>query len=179
MAHAAVAGAGRYALREAMDKARSKESAQFDAISALRDARSLRLQLLRDELSVVVAASPEARENFNIALSPGEPQRLWIDLITSVVMEPDPRTYRLVEDVHGGRVTLFETADRAEMIEQIKQHMAHRIISRERRMAESELFPEVVPGYSAAALIYAWLCGLALGVAGLLSFVIYMKIIDI
>ncbi len=162
-----------------MNQARDKEAAHLDAVQSLRDAKALRLQLLKDELAVIVAASPEARENFDLGLSPTEPQRLWIDLITSVVMEPDPRTYRLVEDRHGGRVTLFSSTDRTEMIERIKEHMAHRIISRERRMTESEHQAQSDPGYSTAALIFVWLCGLALGVAGVMSLVIYMKIVDI
>lgn len=162
-----------------MNKAREKEGAQLDAAQAVRDAKALRLQLLKDELSVIVASSREARENFDVALSPGEPRRLWIDLITSVVMEPDPRTYRLIEDHHGGRATLFETQDRAEMIDKIKELMAHRVISRERRMAESNPVVEAESGHSTAALIFAWLCGLALGVAGILSLVIYLKVIDI
>ena len=38
-----------------------------------------------------------SQQAFGLALSPGEALRLRIDLITAVVMEPGPKTYRLVE----------------------------------------------------------------------------------
>ena len=84
-------------LGDAMRMARVLEAAHFDAVHALRDAKSLRLVVLKDDLAAIVAASPEAGETFDLALSPDDAPRLWIDIITAVVMEPGPKTYRLVE----------------------------------------------------------------------------------
>ncbi len=77
-------------LRSELRAARLAEAAHFEAALHLRDAKSIRLQLLKDDLMPSVAASPLARDLFDLALIPGEPPRLWIDLITHVEMEPDP-----------------------------------------------------------------------------------------
>ena len=83
-------------------------------------------------LRPIILANTEAASFVDLALVPGDPPRLWIDLITSIVMAPDPRTYRLVQDGQSGRQTLLETADRQEMIDRVKQHIAHRLVARER-----------------------------------------------
>ena len=93
------------------------------------------LQVLKDDLAPILAANAEMQSVFDLALVPGEPPRLWIDLITAVVMEPDPRTYRLIQDTQNGRETVLETENRAEMVEKIKLHMAHQLVARERRLA--------------------------------------------
>ncbi len=147
--------------------ARIAESAHFDAVLDIRDAKTLRLQVLKDDLAPVLAANAEANRVFDLSLIPGEPPKLWIDLITSVVMEPDPRTYRLIRDTNNGRETITETASRTEMVEQIKLHMAHQLVARERRMASLPPIRSAVAGHSSAALILAWLSGFSIGVLAL------------
>lgn len=155
-------------------QARAAEAAHREAVHAISDAASLRLQVLKDELAGIVAAVPETREAFDLALTPGDTPRLWIDLITSVVMEPDPKTYRLVRDGHG----VFETADRAEMVQQVRRSMAHGIIARTRRAAVRGLTDGTGAGYPAAALIAAGLSGFALGAMALVGAGIYLKILN-
>lgn len=147
--------------------ARIAESAHFDAALDIRDAKTLRLQVLKDDLAPILAANEEAGRAFDLSLVPGEPPKLWIDLITAVVMEPDPRTYRLIRDTHSGRETVSETASRPEMVEQIKIHMAHQLVARERRMAAAPPAKAGVRGHSSAALILAWLSGFSIGVLAL------------
>jgi hypothetical protein len=154
-------------LDEALRQARVKEAAHFEAALDIRDAQTLRLQVLKDDLAPLVASKADASEFFDLALIPGDPPRLWVDLITSVVMAPDPRTYRLIEDSHAGRETLFETQERHEMVERIRQHMAHRLIARARRMALPVAEMLKRPGYSAGALVLSWLSGFTLGVLAL------------
>ena len=96
-------------LDEALRQARLKEAAHFEATLDIRDAETLRLQVLKDDLAPIVASRREAADFFELALVPGDPPRLWLDFITSVVMAPDPRTYWLVEDSQAGRETLLET----------------------------------------------------------------------
>ena len=84
----------------------------------------------------------------------------------SVVMAPNPRTYRLVQDSQAGRETLFETQDRGEMVACIRQHMAHRLINRARHMARAPA-GTLRSGYSAGALVLSWLSGFTLGVLAL------------
>ena len=118
---------------EALREARLAEAAHFEAALELRDSKSLRLQLLKDDFCRWSMSSPEARELFDLALVPGEPPKLWIDLISSVVMEPDPRSYRFLQHRQDRREILFETADRELMAAAIRRHMAHRLVARERQ----------------------------------------------
>jgi hypothetical protein len=154
-------------LRDALRQARVAEAAHFEATLALRDAQTIRLQLLKDDLAPIVAslASPEGL--VDLALVAGEPPRLWIDPISSVVMEPDPRTYRFVQDSQAGRELLLETADRAEMVERVKTHIAHRIVARERQLATAKPSEAGGRGYSASALLLAWVSGFSVGVLAL------------
>jgi hypothetical protein len=154
-------------LDRALGEARVASAAHYEAILDIRDAQTLRLQVLKDELIPFVASRREADSFFELALMQGDPPRLWLDLISSVVMAPDPRTYRLVEDTHGGRETLYETADRASMVERIKQHMAHRLIARARSMTVPTGAWVKRTGYSAGALILSWLSGFTVGLLAL------------
>jgi hypothetical protein len=152
---------------DALRQARVKEAAHFEATADIRDAQTLRLQVLKDDLVPIAASRRESQDFFDLTLIPGDPPRLWLDLITSVVMAPDPRTYRLVEDSQAGRTTLFETKERAQMVERIRQQMAHRLIARARLMAAPTGQEAKRPGYSTGALILSWLSGFTLGILAL------------
>jgi hypothetical protein len=154
-------------LAEALRKARVAEAAHFEAVLDIRDAETLRLQVLKDDLAQAVA-SGEARRYFDLVLSQGNPPRLWIDLIGYVVMEPNPRSYRLVQDTQTGREILYETTDRAAMAAKLREYMAHRLVARERQLAASAAPRVERGGYSTGAMILAWLSGLAVGILGLL-----------
>ena len=150
-------------LSGALRKARLAEAAHFEAVLGIKDSKSLRLQVLKDEISPVIAATPDAAQVFDLALVPGEPPRLWIDLISFVVMEPDYRTYRLQQDNQSGREALFETADRAEMVSYLKTYLAHRLIARERQIVRAAPLAQPAARFTTEALIYAWFNGLILG----------------
>ena len=150
-------------LSGALRKARLAEAAHFEAVLGIKDSKSLRLQVLKDDIVPVIAATPEAANIFDLALVPGEPPRLWVDLISFVVMEPDYRTYRLQQDNQGGREALFETADRAEMVNYLKTYLAHRMIARERQIAHAAPVSKPSARYTTGAVIYAWFNGLILG----------------
>jgi hypothetical protein len=158
---------GDQGLNGALRQARLAEAAHFEAVLDIRDAQTLRLQVLKDELAPIILANSEVAAFVDLALVPGDPPRLWIDLITFIVMAPDPRTYRLMQDGPGGRQTLLETTNRGDMIESVKQHIAHRLIAREREKTGVAAKPPKVLGHSTAALILAWLSGFSLGVLAL------------
>jgi hypothetical protein len=160
-------------LKQALREARLAEAAHFEAALDLRDSKSIRLQLLKDDLMPIIAGSAAAAELFDLALVPGEPPKLWIDLISYVVMEPDPRTYRLLQDRQDSREMLFESGNRKEVADFIRRHMAHRLIARERQAASVTLSPPL-PGYSTSSLILAWTSGFALGALLLLGLAIYL-----
>jgi hypothetical protein len=156
---------------EALRQARIAESAHLDAVLDIRDAQTLRLQALKLDLAGLIEGHAEAKKFFDLAVVPGDPPRLWIDLITAVVMDPNPRTYRLIQDTQDGRETLFETENRSEMVEKITTYMAHRMVMRERQMAAQTLMSmsSERQGYSTAAVMLAWLTGFVVGALGLFA----------
>jgi hypothetical protein len=158
---------GDQGLNGALRQARLAEAAHFEAVLDIRDAQTLRLQVLKDDLAPAVLANADAAAFVDLALVPGDPPRLWIDLITSVVMAPDPRTYRLVQDGRAGRQTLLETADRVEVADRIKQQIAHRLIAREREKSSIAASKPASTGYSTSALVFVWLSGFTIGVLAL------------
>lgn len=163
-------------LAGALREARQAEAAHFEAALALQDSKSLRLQILKDDLLPLVDAAPEARELFGLALIPGEAPKLWIDLISFVVMEPDHRTYRFLQHRQDRREILFETADRELMAAAVRRHMAHLIVARERQQATVPAI-SAPPGYTSASLILAWVSGFAFGALALLGLAIYLGIL--
>jgi hypothetical protein len=156
-------------LTAALKDARLAEAAQLESILGLRDAKSLRLEALRAAMMPRLAGHPEARALFELNVQPGANPRLWIDLVSSVVMEPDPRTYRLVQDRDGQRETLFETTDINQMVPFVTRYLAHRMVAHEKAAAGiSAGLSGKVNGYSLGALVYVWLTGCAFGVLALL-----------
>ncbi len=165
-------------LTGALREARQAEAAHFEATLELRDSKSLRLQLLKDDLVPLLDSSPEARELFDLALIPGEPPKLWIDLISFVVMEPDPRSYRFLQHRQDRREILFESHDRELMAAAIRRHMAHLVVARERQSASLPP-PVLAPGFSSASLMLSWVSGFAFGALALLGLAIVVGILKV
>ncbi len=156
-------------LTKALREARLASAAKLDATLGLSDARALRLDVLRAELAPVVATSEEAKALFDLNVQPGETPKLWLDLISSVVMQPDARTYRLVQDQDNRRETLFETTDVNEMAAHIVKYLAHRIVVHEKMVRGHSPMPDtVLKAYSVVDLVYVWVTGAAFGVLGLM-----------
>lgn len=154
------------AMSAALRQARLAQSAHFDAAAEIRDAKTLRLNVLLDEVREPLSGLARRSEGFiDPLVAPGEPPRLWIDMVAYVLMEPDPRTYRLQRDTAGGHEILLETRDRAEMRDKITAYAAHRIVERERQFASDERARQpAYRGYGGTALFLAWLAGFSLGV---------------
>lgn len=162
-------------LTVALREARLAEAAQLESVLGLRDAKSLRLETLRSSLLPKLAGHPEAIKLFDLNVQPGANPRLWIDLVSSVVMEPDPRTFRLVQDHDGQRETLFESMDLSETVGFVTRYLAHRIVIHDRVVAGiSSSYKDSRGGYSLASLIYVWITGCAFGVLGLLAIAILL-----
>lgn len=137
----------------------------------LRDSKVLRLQILKDELLPSVQSTPDAQALFDLTLLPGDPPKLWVDLTSYVVMEPDHRTYRVLQDRQDDRSILFEGADREQAAEAIRRHMAHRLVARERQSAMVP--PQSGLGYSSATLVLSWVSGFAFGALALVAAALY------
>ena len=166
----------RDAMVVALREARLAEAAHFEAALDLRDSKSLRLQILKEALLPAVQASPEARALFDLTLLPGDPPKLWVDLTSYVVMEPDHRTYRFLQDRQDEREVLFESSDREAAAAAVRRHMAHRLVARERQAASLQQ-PAPPTGYGTASLFLAWLSGLSFGALALLAAALYFGVV--
>ncbi|WP_204351080.1 hypothetical protein, partial [Serratia marcescens] len=69
-------------LKDAMRRLRIQEAERTGVIVALRDAELARLEMLNDKLKPVFAQVPVHIDLFDTGLIPGDPPRLWIDMIS-------------------------------------------------------------------------------------------------
>ena len=159
-----------YGIDQALSKARETSHAHHAAVLQEYDSKSLRLEVLRLELAEVLSNDKTARF-VDLKISGLETPRLWIDLISYVVMEPDSRTFSFMVDRQDSSELLFETSKREDMHKFVVDYVAHRIIERERAAASQRLEAKPANGeYSTAGLWLAWLSGFLLGVIALFAF---------
>lgn len=164
------------AMNAALRQARVAQAAHFDAAADIRDAKSLRLHVLLDDVRPHLEGLRARGDGFlDPLVVPGEPPRLWIDMVAYVLMQPDPRTFRLQRDTAGGHEILLETRDRGEMCDKIITYAAHRLVERERQFAsDARVRPASSRVYGNAALFLAWLAGFCGGVLALLALGVWL-----
>lgn len=161
--------ADQHELTKALREARLAAASKLDATLDLADARALRLDALRADLLPLIEGNADARALFNLNVQAGATPKLWLDLISSVVMEPDPRTYRLLQDQDNRREMLFESSDMKAMSAYIVKYLAHRMIAHEKMARGGLMTPEnMQKSYSLVDLLYVWVTGAMVGILGLL-----------
>lgn len=159
-------------LKSALRRARLAQAERNDVIVELRASEHARLELLNEELEPVFAETPD-KDQFECALVPGDPPRLWIDMLAYVAMGPDRRTYRFIKDTRAGRQVMHETQIVADMADAVTDYIAHRVIDRERALeTESDAPGSAGPrpvggGYRARTLALAFAAGAILGAVAL------------
>jgi hypothetical protein len=120
----------------------------------LRTAELARLDLLKDELLPVFAQVPQGVDLFDAAIMPGDPARLFVDVLGFVEMGRDKRTYRFFHDTRYGRKLIAETDEIRKITQAITDYVAHRIVEREKALVSDtvEMKPQfVVPTAAPAA----------------------------
>jgi hypothetical protein len=122
-------------LATALRRARIENAEHSAAVADLRAAEIVRLELLADAIAPVLAQAPEDCDLFDLAVSPGERPRLFIDCIGFVEMDRDRRTYRFLQDTRHARIVLCESAEIDEIVEAATNYVAHRLIEREKALA--------------------------------------------
>lgn len=122
-------------LSRALSRARIESAEHASVISELRGAEIARLEMLREQLDPVVAQLPQDCDLFDIAVSPGERPRLFIDQIGFVEMGRDRRNYQFVQDTRHGRITICESEKLEVIVEAVTAYIAHRLIEREKALA--------------------------------------------
>jgi hypothetical protein len=154
-------------LEENIRLARIAHAEKLTAVHNIHEAAVLRLEVLRDQLAPLLAMNAAARRVVDLALVPGDPPRLWIDMTSYVTMAPNPSTYRLQRDSFCRHELLLESENRDEIIAAAMQHVACHLVEREKQLAlimGAERHPdEVVPGRTSPLLV--WLSGLVIGIA--------------
>ena len=163
-------------LKEAMRQARIEMAERTAVVVDLRNAEIARLELLDEALAPVFAEIPPGVELFDHGIAPGDPPRLWIDMIAHVVMGRDKRSYRFVQDTRYGRRVLAETSDVAGISDAITAYVARRLVERE-RVLEGDSALIVQDAMAAAArrrrrrwrVLVAFVLGLMVGAAGLFT----------
>ena len=123
-------------LKEALREVRIEAAERTGVVVEMRDAEAVRLELLNDALNPVFEEIPPNVEIFDRGVSRGDVPRLWIDVITYVLMGRDKRTYRFVQDTRYGRKILFESQDIPQTAKAITRYIAGRLIERERALSE-------------------------------------------
>jgi hypothetical protein len=125
-------------LRDALRQARIESAERSAVVVDLRDAEAARLETLNDALDDLFAEMPSDVELFDRGIARGDPIRLWIDVISYVVMGRDKRTYRFLQDSRNGRIVLAESPEVEDIVEAVTKYAARRIIERERALASDE-----------------------------------------
>lgn len=157
-------------LKEALREVRIEAAERTGIVVEMRDAEAVRLELLNDALNSVFEEIPSNVEMFDRGVSRGDVPRLWIDVITYVIMGRDKRTYRFVQDTRYGRKILFESGDIQQTAKAITRYIAGRLIERERAISQDESLPKRKPrrsGWFWKALA-AFILGFIGGVAALI-----------
>ncbi len=129
--HAAIA------LATAMNEARAALAERDEAVEDQREAGVARLQALRGKLAPLYAAIPRDVDLFDLGFVTPEKPRLFVDIIAYVEPGRDGG-YRFVQESRSGRKTLLETSDEASLIGEITRYVAHRLVVRERALAQLE-----------------------------------------
>ena len=157
-------------LRAALDRARDQQADRFDAIDNVRALETARLQMLADDLEPVFSDIPERNDLFVCRVVPGDPPRLWIDMLSYVAVGDDGHTYRFIETGRNGRKTLAESAEISEISPHITSYIAHRVIDRERAGSALPSSDENGGGksFTGSAILFAWVCGFVVGALALL-----------
>jgi hypothetical protein len=160
-------------LREAIRQARIETAERTGVVVDLRDAEVARLELVNDALDPVFAEIPSEVDLFDRGVSKGEVPRLWIDVISYVVMGRDKRLYRFVQDTRFGRKVLLESPHIPEVVEAVTRYVAGRLVERERALAntiDASGRPQAKRGGWRA--FRAFLFGVLAGIAALIAAVV-------
>jgi uncharacterized protein with von Willebrand factor type A (vWA) domain len=133
-------------LAAALRRARVDHATRAEAVGDLRTREIARLEVLREALEPILAQLPQDCDLFDVAISPGDRPRLFVDHIGYVEMSHDRHTFRFLQDTRHGRIEVCENDDPEVLVEGITTYIAHRLIEREKALAA-----DYASGTSAAA----------------------------
>ena len=166
-------------LKQAIHQARVEAAERTGVIVDLRDAEVARLEILNEALDPLFAQVPDSIDLFDRGISEGETPRLWIDVVTHILMGRDKRIYRFVQDTRYGRIVLAESHDVPVIVEAVTDYVARRMIEREHALVAT---PAPEPEAKPKPRRRGWgmfLLGFVLGVIALFGFALYASLHDL
>jgi hypothetical protein len=162
-------------LRDALRKARIEAADRTGVVVDLRDAEVARLEILNEALDPLFAQIPDHVDLFDRGISQGETPRLWIDVVTHVLMGRDKRAYRFVQDTRFGRILLAESHDVPVIVDAVTDYVARRMVEREHALVAS---PAAVPARAEARRSRLWpfALGFILGALALFGLALFASL---
>jgi hypothetical protein len=136
------AAAPRPRLKDAVRQARMEIAERSGVVVDLRDAELARLEILNEALDPLYAEIPGDIDLFDRGVVPGDPPRLWIDMIAHVVMARDKRIYRFVQDTRFGRRIIAESTSVDDIVAAVTKYVARRLVEREKAIAGDGALPQ-------------------------------------
>ncbi len=123
-----------HTLAKAVRRARLDNAEQSAALIDLRLAEVTRLEILQDSLADLFNQIPKECDIFDLAISPGERPRLFIDYLGFIEMDQDKRIYRFLQDSRHGRINICESEKIDQIVAAVTDYVAHRLVEREKAL---------------------------------------------
>ena len=163
-------------LRDALRQARIEAADRIGVVVELRDAEVARLEILNEALDPLFAQIPANVDLFDRGVSQGETPRLWIDVVTHVVMGRDKRIYRFVQDTRFGRIVLAESHEVSVIVDAVTDYVARRMIEREHAMVATPVVEPVVVEKRRRGRFGVFVLGFVLGALALFGLALFASL---
>ena len=160
-------------LRDALRKARIEAADRTGVVVDLRDAEVARLEILSEALDPLFAQIPDQVDLFDRGISQGVTPRLWIDVVSHVLMGRDKRIYRFVQDTRFGRLVIVESHDVSKIVDAITDYVARRMIEREHALVATPLPTPPVLEKPRRGGVWIFVLGFAVGAAALFALALF------
>src|SRR6202163_4002865 len=162
--------------RAALRPARIQAADRTGVVVDLRDAEVARLEILNEALDPVFAQIPDTVDLFDRGVSQGETPRLWIDVVSHVVMGRDKRIYRFVQDSRFGRIVIAESHEVAVVVGAVTDYVARRMIERERALVAPPMAERAVASKARRSRFWGFALGFVVGVIALFGLALFMAL---
>ncbi len=157
-------------LEKAMQRMRLSQAERNNALFDLKELEVARLTILADELKPLFKQIPKD-SRFACAIVETTKPRLWIDILSYVVMASDRRRYKLIRERIDTIETIHTTVDYHEMADVVENYIAARLVEKERAHTEEDYFSQVLttaskPGYISLMISFgAGIVSICIGLA--------------
>src|SRR5664279_3905331 len=160
-------------LRDALRQARIEAADRTGVVVDLRDAEVARLEILNEALDPLFAQIPQQVDLFDRGISQGDTPRLWIDVVTHVVMGRDKRIYRFVQDTRFGRIVIAESHEAAAIVNAVTDYVARRMIEREHALVATPMAEPDETETPRRSGFWTFALGFVLGAAALFGLALF------